>query len=70
MLLEAEQESELRLIQATHGNDVKKCCLHMLQYWMATHPEATWYHLIDKLKSPGVDLVAVAVEIQKNFTGN
>ena len=70
MLLEVEQESQLKLIQATYGSDVKKCCLYMLQYWMDTHPEATWHHLIATLRSPGVDLAAVAAEIEKNITGN
>ena len=69
MLLQEEQEAHLILIQTTHGNDARKCCLAMLQYWMSTHPEATWYHLVTALRSPGVDLVAVATDIEKNFTG-
>ena len=69
MLLEEKQEGHLMLIQATHGSDAKKCCLAMLQYWMATHPEATWHHLVTALRSPGVEMVAVASDIEKNFTG-
>ena len=42
MLLDVTQEPQLKTIRATHGNDVKKCCLAMLQKWMDTHPEATW----------------------------
>ena len=69
MLLEEEQESQLKLIQSTYGSDVKKCCLDMLRYWTDTHPEATWHQLVTALRSPGVDLAAVASDIEKNFTG-
>ena len=69
VLLEVEEESELKLIQANNGSDKKRCCLCMLQYWMEAHPEATWHHLIAALKSPGVDLSFIASEIKKNFTG-
>ena len=37
---------------------------------MDTHPEATWHQLITALRSPGVNLVAVAFDIEKKFTGN
>ena len=69
MLLKEEQEPQLKTIKLEYGNDVRKCCLAMLEYWMDTHPEATWYHLTAALKSPGVDLAAVASEIEKNFIG-
>ena len=69
MLLNVTQESELKLIQATYGTDAKKCCLAMLQKWMDTHPEATWHHLVTALRSPGVEMVAVASDIEKNFAG-
>ena len=69
MLLEEVQESQLKLIQSTYGSDVRKCCLAMLQYWMDTHPEATWDHLVIALRSPGIDLTAVASDMEKNFTG-
>ena len=70
VLLEVEQESELELIQANNVNDKKRCCLCMLQYWMRTHPKATWHHLIAALRSPGVDLSVLATEIEENFTGS
>ena len=69
MLLDVTQESELNLIQATYGSDAKKCCLAMLKKWMNTHPEATWHHLVTALRSPGVDLAAIAADIEKKFTG-
>lgn len=69
MLLEVEHEPKLRLIQATHSSNIKRCCLDMLQYWMSTDPEATWHHLVTALKSPGVGLAAIASEIEKNILG-
>ena len=69
MLLEEKQEGHLKLIQTTHGSDARKCCLAMLQYWMETQPEATWHHLVTALRSPGVEMAAVASDIEGNFTG-
>ena len=69
MLLDITQEPQLKLIKTTHGSDAKKCCLAMLQYWMDTHPEATWHHLVTALRSPGVDLAAIAADIERNFIG-
>ena len=68
-LLEPERESQLKLIRKNNHSDAKQCCLHMLEYWMETHPNATWYHLITALRAPGVDLTVVANEIEKNFAG-
>ena len=68
MLLEENQEAQLKVIQRTYGTDVRKCCLNMLEYWIDTHPEATWHHLVIAMRSPGVDLVAVASDIEKKFT--
>ena len=68
MLLEEKQEAHLNVIQDTHVNK-KKCCLAMLQYWMSTHSEATWHHLVTALRSPGVDLTAIASDIESKFTG-
>ena len=57
------------MIKAEHGSDKQKCCWAMLQYWMGTHPKATWHDLVIALKSPGVELTAVASAIEKKFTG-
>jgi len=69
MLLREEQEAELKLIQSTHGSDMRRCCLAMLQYWMDTHPKATWHLLVTALRSPGVELASLACDIEKNFAG-
>ena len=66
-LLAVEQEAHLKVIKATYGGDAKKCCLEMFQYWMDTHPKATWLQLVTALRSPGVELAAIASNIEKNF---
>ena len=66
-LLDVEQASELKVIHANKINDVRECCSAMLQYWIDTHPEATWVHLVTALKSPGLNLAAVASDIEQHF---
>ena len=68
MLLEEKQEAYLKTIKTIHSGDAKECCFDMLQYWMRTHPEATWDHLVTALKSPGVELIAVASAIERGKT--
>ena len=69
MLLDEKDVRRLTMIEANSGGDKQRCCLAMLQYWIDTHPEATWLNLVTALKSPGVDLPAVASAMEKNFTG-
>jgi len=69
-LLKEEQESQLDVIKATYRDDVHKCSTEMFWYWLQTHPNASWYQLIECLKSPAVQLHAVAVDIENMFTGN
>ena len=69
MLLEEKQEKHLTLVQTNYGGDARKCCLAVLQYWMDVHPEATWDQLVIALRSPGVELVHVASDIENNFSG-
>jgi len=69
MLLKAEQEPQLRQIKSNHGQDVKKCCLEMFDYWRQTHPDADWHHLVAALKSPGLELHLAAADIEKRFAG-
>ena len=68
ILLEEKQEAQLKIIESTHGSNVKKCCSAMLRYWIDKHPEATWHQLVTALRSPGVDLDAVASSIERNFS--
>ena len=67
-LLEVGDEGRLTVIEAKYSSD-KLCCFAMLNYWIKTHPEATWHDLVTALKSPGVELTAVASTIERKFTG-
>ena len=58
----------LTVIEGNNRSD-KQSCLAMLQYWMEKRPGATWDNLVTALKSPGVDLPAVASAIERKFTG-
>ena len=69
MLLKEEQESHLDQIKTNHGQDVTNCCLEMFRYWKQTHPDANWHCLLAALKSPGVELLLVAADIEKKFDG-
>lgn len=41
----------------------------MFDYWLETHPDATWCKLAEALKSPGVDLDTVAKDVKELFPG-
>ena len=67
LLLKEEQEVRLGVIQANHGSNVEDCCLAMLRFWIETHPEANWHDLVMALRSPGVDLLSVASDIENKL---
>ena len=68
-LLKPDQVSYLRTIQTDFRNDVKKCCTEMFTYWLRSHPEANWGHLVKALKLPSVELNYLAESIQQRFSG-
>ena len=65
-LLEQGSEKALQLITANKpGNgNVSACCAEMLQLWLSRQPNATWNQLICALRSPGIQLNDVAMEIE------
>ena len=69
MLLRPEQEPRLQQIKSDHGDNVRKSCLEMFTYWRRSHPDDNWNHLVAALKSPGLEMDAVAADLQKMFTG-
>ena len=69
-LLDENKESELEVIKAKCGTDVKKCCLEMFIYWRNSHTGANWYHVVKALKSPAVNLKTVAAVLEKKFSIN
>ena len=65
-MLKEEQEAELDIIKADY-KDHKTCCKEMFWYWLRSNPNASWYHLIECLKSSAVELHALAADIENHF---
>ena len=68
-LLTEKQEAQLDVIKATYSNDVYKCSTEMFWYWLQANPTASWYQLVECLKSPALQLHALAADIENAFTG-
>ena len=48
---------------------MKDCCFKLFRYWLQTHPNANWDQLVKALRSPAVELIAVAESVESRFTG-
>ena len=68
-LLDEKQEHELKIIRSNYGSDVKTCCREMFLLWLDTNSDANWWQIVEALKSPGVKLSAVAVELESKLSG-
>ena len=68
-LLKEDQESHLDTIQSNHANDTKKCCMQMFWYWLNSGTNVSWQELIKALRSPAVELVALADNLEKILSG-
>ena len=68
-LLDEKEEHQLNIIKSNYGNDVKKCCLEMFLLWLNTNSDANWYQIVEALKSPGVELSGIAVDLKKKLSG-
>ena len=69
-LLNEEQETELEVIDAKGRDDLKKCCMDMFRCWLSTSVNANWQNLIDALRSPGIDMIVAAENIEEMLKGN
>ena len=58
---------KLNKIQKTYPRDFDTCCLEMLQYWLEVSPSPTWNDLIRVSKSPYLELVNQAEEIESEI---
>ena len=52
------------------AHDQLKGCSEMFWFWLNAQPNATWQQLIESLKSPAIQLHAVATKIEAMLTGN
>ena len=69
-LLKEDRESQLDIIESNHPGDNKKCCMDMFRYWLNANTDASWQQLIEALRSPAVELSAVAADIETMLTGS
>ena len=68
-LFSESQLPRLDEISATFSNDRRRGCVEMLKYWLKIIPEATWDNLICALRAPGLQLLAIADEVEKEVKG-
>ena len=64
-LLQSDQQYILNIIATNHSNDAVKCCKCFLKKWLETAPDATWNQLIEALRSPGIQLIDLADQIEQ-----
>ena len=69
-LFSESQVPRLDEISATFSNDRRRGCVEMLKYWLKITPGATWDNLIHALRAPGLQLMAIADEVEKEVEGN
>ena len=68
-LFSDSQLPKLDEIRAVYSNDRRGGCVEMLKYWLKITLEPTWDNLIHALRSPGLELLAVANDIEKKVKG-
>ena len=68
-LLKEYQESHLDAIKLNHAGDNQMCCIEMFWYWLNANTDASWQKLIEALRSPVIELPAVADDLEKMLTG-
>ena len=64
-----ESIPKLKGIEKTYPNDLERCCLEMLQYWLEVKPSATWKAVIQALRSSGLQRVRTSEVIERKING-
>lgn len=68
-LFSEQQLRRLDEIHTAHSNDPRKGCIEMLKHWLNVTPGASWDNLICALKAPGLELLGIADDIEKEVKG-
>ena len=68
-LFNESQRSKLDVIRINNSNDCQGACVEMLNYWLKITPRATWDHLTHALRAPGLQLLAIANDVEKEVKG-
>ena len=64
-LLNQPQLPKLDEIQKAYPNNLQRGCIEMLKYWLEITPGASWDNLIHALRAPGLELLTIADDVEK-----
>ena len=68
-LFSPSQLTRLHEIRANYLNDHRGGCIEMLNCWLDITSGATWDNLIHALRAPGLELLAIADDVEKEVKG-
>ena len=68
-LVNESRPRRLDQIKIVHSNDPQMGCIEMLKYWLDVTPGATWDDIISTLRKPGLGLLGIADDIEKEIKG-
>ena len=68
-LFSESQVPRLDEIYDTYSNDRRRGCREMLKCWLKITPGATWDDLIRALRAPGLELLSIADDVEKQLKG-
>ena len=66
LLDEGHQQAKLKSIEKDYKDDETRC-RKMFGYWLDTHVNVTWSHLVDALRD--VDMYSEAQDLEDRFNG-
>jgi len=67
-LLNDNQVTQLEVIKK-NNDDVMERCTALFIYWLRTHPNSTWHHLVAALREPDVELNELAASVEEKYVG-
>ena len=68
-LLNQPQLPKLDEIHKAYPNNLQRGCVEMLKYWLDITPGGTWDDLIHALRAPGLQLLTIADDVEKEVNG-
>jgi len=67
-LLDDDQVTQLDIIKK-NNDDVMERCMALFSYWLRTHSDSTWHHLVAALREPDVELNELAASVEEKYVG-
>ena len=62
-----ERVDKLGVIRHNNPGDAEACCTEMFKFWLQEDTMASWTKLVRALRSPAVDQLVLADEIEEVF---